>query len=149
MDEFLELLVKALEIERVSIESYARWMEILESAGALSKPVANFLISIIEDSVLHKNLVNALIKSLREIREIENKLRAGSREQVVARGVDVRQLLREAVKEHIEIERGVSQLYRELAKRSSKQLVRAVLEAIARDEDRHEEYVSEIERLAP
>jgi len=149
VDEFLELLVKALEIERVSIESYARWMEILESAGALSKPVANFLISIIEDSVLHKNLVNALIKSLREIREIENKLRAGSREQVVARGVDVRQLLREAVKEHIEIERGVSQLYRELAKRSSKQLVRAVLEAIARDEDRHEEYVSEIERLAP
>ncbi len=149
MDEFLELLVKALEIERVSIESYARWMEILESAGALSKPVANFLISIIEDSVLHKNLVNALTKSLREIREIENKLRAGSREQVVARGLDVRQLLREAVKEHIEIERGVSQLYRELAKRSSKQLVRAVLEAIARDEDRHEEYVSEIERLAP
>ena len=148
MDDYLELLVKALEIERVSIESYARWMEILESAGALSKPVASFLISIIEDSVLHKNLVNALIQSIREIREIENKLRAGGREQVVVRGVDVRQLLREAVREHIEIERNVSQLYRELARRSSKQLVKSVLEAIARDEDRHEEYVSEIERLA-
>ncbi len=144
---FLEGLWRALEIEKKAIESYLRWVKELASASALDRRIESILLSMIMDSVLHKNLVKAIIESIQEVRDLQQHLRVSESRLPYLRLCDVAKLLKRVVEEHIEIEQNASSLYRELASMSSKQLIRDTLNAIARDEDRHEEYLKEIESL--
>jgi len=145
---FIRLLLKARNIEEKAILSYLGWANTIGKLGLLRKPYSDFMVSIIADSILHKNLVEAILKSLSEIRDVREYINSIGSESLIRVDEDVKEMLLRAIKEHEEIEKDAAATYRKLAKASKNELMRAVFEAIAKDEGRHEKYVRDLSVLS-
>ena len=59
-----ELLERAYEVEKLAIEAYTHFINTLVEADIATPEIVEILEKMILDSLLHKNLVKALIKSL-------------------------------------------------------------------------------------
>ena len=147
-NKFIRLLLKARNIEEKAVLSYLGWANTIGKLGLLRKPYSDFMVSIIADSILHKNLVEAILRSLGEIQDVREYVNGVSNESVIKVDEDVREMLLKAIKEHEEIERDAISTYGELARISKNELMKAVFEAIAKDEGRHEKYVKDLSRLS-
>lgn len=147
-NKFIRLLLKARNIEEKAILSYLGWANTIGKLGLLRKPYSDFMVSIIADSILHKNLVEAILRSLGEIRDVREYINSISNESLIKVDKDVKEMLLKAIKEHEEIEKDAITTYRELARASKNELMKAVFEAIAKDEGRHEKYVRDLSALS-
>lgn len=147
-EDLIKLLLEARSIEERAILSYMEWVNILGKLGMLRKPYSDFMISVIADSILHKNLVEAVLKSLGEIQGVREYVSNISSEALIKVDSNVRDMLLKVVKEHEEIEEDAVKTYTELARASKNELMRAVFTAIAKDEERHEEYVRNLRKLS-
>jgi len=146
-NRFIKALLKARNIEEKAILSYLGWVNAIGKLGLLRKPYSDFMVSIIADSVLHKNLVEAILRSLGEIQDVREYVDSVSNESLVKVDKDVREMLLKAIEEHEEIEKDAITTYVELAKISKNELMKAIFKAIAKDEGRHERYVRDLSRL--
>jgi len=144
---FIRTLLKARDVEERAILSYLGWVNTLGKLGMLRKPYSDFMVSLIADSVLHKNLVEAILRTLGEVRDIRKYVDSVSSETVIKVDEDVKEMILRAIKEHEVIEEDAAATYIELAGMTKNELMKAVFKAIAKDEERHEEYVRELRGL--
>ncbi len=142
------LLEKAWEIENKSIIAYMGWIKILSEIGIKNKEIRDFIAKIVEDSVIHKRLVEAITEALNDREDIKDEIfRSSSREGLMECDDEVLMLLKRMIKEHDEIEKDAAELYKELSHSVDDELLKSVFILIARDEERHDEYMEEFERI--
>ena len=142
------LLEKAWEIENKSIIAYMGWIKILSEIGIKNKEIKDFIVKIVEDSIIHKRLVEAITEALNDREDIMDEIfKSSSGEGLMDCDDDVLKLLKRMIKEHDEIEKDAAELYKELSHSVDDELLKSVFILIAKDEERHDKYMEEFERI--
>ncbi len=144
------LIEKAWDIENKSIMSYMGWLKILTNIGINNKQILNFIVDIIEDSLIHKRLVEALAGGLNDIDAIKEelyklKIRASSKENTCDN--ELIEFIKNMIREHDIIEKDAAKIYRKLASLVDSDIARRVFELIAEDETKHDEYMKKLDTL--
>ena len=144
IEELLKGLEKAYETESLAVEAYMKALRDLKELGALSPKTAELFIEITLDSIIHRNIVAALIKALKEAKDLRKQLSTTTSEEEGEPGKEQAEYLRRLLEEHEKIEEGAEQLYKTLAEKAPTKLIATILRAIAEDEEKHDKYLEKL-----
>ncbi len=145
-EEFVKGLEKALETERLAVFLYLRALDDISELGLKSPLLAKVFGEIVLDSILHKNIVKAIIESIEEARAVKEVIERHSDTQSQELRPEHIGFIERLLEEHDRLEEGVENLYRELAEKAPSKLVAKILAAIAEDEEKHEDYLVRIRK---
>ena len=145
-----ETLSTAWEIENKSIIAYMGWIKILTDLGIANTKFSDFIVRVIMDSLIHKRIVEAIMQALNDVESVRNELNKrilGTERKVTECDKEFINFLRRMIKEHEKIEKDAAVIYEKLAAVADNGLLRGIFLLIAEDEKRHDEYMTELNKL--
>ncbi|MET1128166.1 MAG: ferritin family protein [Thermoproteota archaeon] len=137
-EKFKSKVDEAFEIESKALNTYTFGLSRLRFFGTLTPDLENAIVNIAVETLIHKHLVKALLDAFREAHRMGASL-SELKERIEKVEVEEqgRTLLKRFIEQHLDIEKQMVELYRELAKVSEHPLVRRIAEMLAENEEQH------------
>ncbi len=136
------LVKKAAEIEKKAAASYMDGLGLIRGQGLKYTKVEEIVGRIAIDTIIHKHLMEAIEKAQKEL----SKLSEGPVEEVkdIELNADQRALVKRFAEMHLEIEKGMIELYGKMAEGMTHPLLKSLALAIQENEREHHKLLGEL-----
>ncbi|MET1101178.1 MAG: ferritin family protein [Pyrodictiaceae archaeon] len=145
LKDFESKAEEAYEIESKALNTYTFGLSRLRFFAALTPDLEEAIANIAVETLIHKYLVKALLDALRETSRMRTAL-SELKERIEKIEVEEQSktLLKRFIEQHLDIEKHMVELYKELAKASKHPLIRKVAEILAENEEQHHAALREL-----
>ena len=146
MEELHDFIKKAYDIESRAAYDYSFGVARIASYGYRVKELKEVINRIAVDTVLHKHLMKALLDSLDELERMNQSLSDIEERKVKAEEVpeEIKVLVKRFIERHLEIEKGMLELYSKIAEVSKNSVIKSIAESVAGNEEEHHSYLMEL-----
>ncbi len=146
MEELHDFIKEAHDIESRAAYDYSFGIARIASYGYRVNELKEVINKIAVDTVLHKHLMKALLDSLDELEGMNQSLSDIEERKVKAEEVpeEIKVLVKRFIERHLEIEKGMLELYSKIAEVSKNSVIKSIAESIAENEEEHHSYLMEL-----
>ncbi len=138
-----EFLRRALDIEKKASSSYVNGISRIRGSGLKYSDVERVVTDIAVDTIIHRYLVEGITKAIKEVRDLKERYGFEKAEEIKPSKEQAYIVIRLA-EQHLQIEKDMIALYRELAEKEEHPLLRKLMEEVSKNESEHHRRLSDL-----
>lgn len=146
MTDIRDIIRRAEDIESRAAYDYSFGLARIASYGLPVEDLKNIINRVAVDTIIHKHLVRGILEALNELEKMNQSISDIEERRVELHEIpeDLKTVFRRFLERHLEIERNMISVYRELAEKADHPVVKALAEKLAENEKEHHRYLSEL-----